>query len=992
MKNAMKRTTTTLVLFLCLVANLFAQQSRIRIEGKITDAANGDPLIGANVVVEGTTIGTVTALDGTYSLLVPGPDSKILFSYIGYVPQTINIGDQRVINVQLGTDATQLEEVVITSQAKGQIGARQAQIASSTIVNVVAPDRLQENPDANAVEAIGRLPGVSVIRSGGEGAQVVIRGLEPRYTNITLDGENMASSNTGNRGTNISGISQYVLQGVEVYKSLTPDLEANSVGGTVNLKLQDIPDSLHYSLMAQGGYNDLNNYYGNYKFMGEISNRFFNNKFGFYLSLNTERVNRSTHTMSGSYSNPSTDIDILLNSTNLNIINRYNTRSSATLSMDYKVHPSTVLKLYGIYTNSNVDFRSQSKSYNHTGVGNVNYSAQYYPVDETSILHTSLKGETKSDFLNMEINYGLTYSRSQGNSPDRRTWNWNFIKVSTNEITTNEMRRKDPSELIPLYTDDPDSIHNTSFGGMSSAFNEKDDENITANLDIKIPYQIGDFVTGYAKLGGKYRKKERFVDLQRGTQIQHQFIQQYWYDDNDWMVPGPGTGAGSFHSLVNYEDYIVDDFLGGEYDYGWYFNFDRMNQLSDWWESWSDSVYYELDPGHRDSLISNKYYVNYIQDLEHSVMNDQKITEEYYAGYLMTELNFGRYVMFMPGFRYEKTDATMTGWTATQPQLTPSQLDPLLATDTTNTRQDEFFLPMAHLRIKPTKNFYMHFAYTQSISRPDFNQITPNYFFNTGYNFVARKLNPQLKTEFWTNYDAQLTYHGNKIGLLSVSGFYKTVEDKIWARNYKRISSDPIIAPFGQNDVVSVNVIENHPYDIELKGVEVEWQTSFWYAPKPLNFITLYLNYTFTDSDTKYPNTKLETVLLPGERRPTTIRIDSVISGPMLYQPKHIANASLGFNYKEFNTWLSFQYNGEIFTSKNYNVNELDHLKEHFYRVDLQMTYDIPLRGTKGELQVLGNFANLSNFMERAHLRGDPRYTNQEAYGWTVDLGVRYRF
>ena len=66
-------------------------------------------------------------------------------------------------------------------------------------------------------------------------------------------------------------------------------------------------------------------------------------------------------------------------------------------------------------------------------------------------------------------------------------------------------------------------------------------------------------------------------------------------------------------------------------------------------------------------------------------------------------------------------------------------------------------------------------------------------------------------------------------------------------------------------------------------------------------------------------------------------------------------------------------------------------MKEHFYRVDLQLTYDIPVK-LAGHLQVMANFANLSNFMEESRLRGDPRYTLREAYGWTVDLGVRYRF
>lgn len=354
-------------ILLLLPSSLLSQGSRQRVSGRISDAATGEPLPGASILIEGTTTGTVTGLDGDYSILVSGGETVLVFSFLGYVDQQVTVGNQQTIDIKLEEDITSIDEVVVTIQAKGQIGARQQQINSSTIKNVVAPDRLQENPDANAVEAIGRLPGISVIRSGGEGSQIVIRGLEPRYTNVTLEGVEMPASSNTNRGTNISGISQYILQGVEVYKALTPDMEANAVGGTVNLKLQETPSGLHYNLMAQGGYNDLNNYFGNYKFLGDISNRFLNDKLGVFFALSAERVMRSTHTMSAGYGLQATEVDILLNSSSLNIIDRLNYRQSATLSLDYRVHPSTKLKLYGLWSHSNVDQKRQSKNYGHTG-------------------------------------------------------------------------------------------------------------------------------------------------------------------------------------------------------------------------------------------------------------------------------------------------------------------------------------------------------------------------------------------------------------------------------------------------------------------------------------------------------------------------------------------------------------------------------------------------------------------------------------------------
>ena len=237
---------------------------------------------------------------------------------------------------------------------------------------------------------------------------------------------------------------------------------------------------------------------------------------------------------------------------------------------------------------------------------------------------------------------------------------------------------------------------------------------------------------------------------------------------------------------------------------------------------------------------------------------------------------------------------------------------------------------MIHLRIKPTKTFYAHFSYTQTLSRPDFNAISPNYYVNTGWApFSYTANNPDLNPELWTSYDAQFTFHGNKIGLLSVTGFYKTVEDKIWTRSYQRIRGDELIDPFPDNALVNITIWENHPYTAFVEGIEIEWQTSFFYLPKPFNFFTLYANYTYSHSETTYPYTELRSVVPPGGGRPVQVRVDSTTTGPMLYQPQQIANISLGFNYKGFNAWLSFQYNGLIYTGKNYHgATRLDSQKD----------------------------------------------------------------
>ncbi|MBE0653981.1 MAG: carboxypeptidase-like regulatory domain-containing protein, partial [Bacteroidales bacterium] len=273
--------------------SLFIQPEMIRISGKVSDKTTGEPIPGVNIIIHNTTIGTITNLNGEFSLLSPYDAKFFLVSFIGYEKQEIEIKPPYYYNILLNTSAEELGEVVVTTQAQGQMGARLQQINSLTIKNVISPERLQQNPDANAIEAIGRLPGISVDRSGGEGAGFRLRGLDQSYSTVTINGEPLP--------VGLNSISTYALQGVEVYKSLTANLEGNAVAGTVDLTLREAPKGLHYSILAQPGYNALNHDFKNYNIVGQVSNRFLNDKLGVLLMLNADRVNRSVDVMGVGY-------------------------------------------------------------------------------------------------------------------------------------------------------------------------------------------------------------------------------------------------------------------------------------------------------------------------------------------------------------------------------------------------------------------------------------------------------------------------------------------------------------------------------------------------------------------------------------------------------------------------------------------------------------------------------------------------------------------
>lgn len=227
--------TLSAILILSLSSSFAAQ-----IHGKVTDGASGTALAGANVFLKGTAIGTTTDLEGSYSINnAPEGDFVLVATYIGYkrYESSISIqGDRKITqNIKMIYTMVSMNEIQITAQREGQVAAINQQISSDQIVNVVSQERIQELPDANAAEAIGRLPGVAVRRSGGEAQKVLIRGLDAKFATITLNGIEIPATNSENRDVDLSVLSQDALAGIEVYKSLTPDQDADAIAGTVNL-------------------------------------------------------------------------------------------------------------------------------------------------------------------------------------------------------------------------------------------------------------------------------------------------------------------------------------------------------------------------------------------------------------------------------------------------------------------------------------------------------------------------------------------------------------------------------------------------------------------------------------------------------------------------------------------------------------------------------------------------------------------------------------
>lgn len=184
--NHLFRTLGCFLLCVMFTATAFAQQKTIK--GTVVDVT-GEPLIGVNVAVKGTTIGIITDIDGNYTLEVPSK-STIVFSYIGYQAQEVPVGNQSTINVTLKEDAQKLEEVVVVGYGT------QKKVTVTGSVASVSGEELKASPTTNLSNGIvGRMPGVIGFQKsdepGGGGTTIRVRGTNSLGSNdplVVIDG------------------------------------------------------------------------------------------------------------------------------------------------------------------------------------------------------------------------------------------------------------------------------------------------------------------------------------------------------------------------------------------------------------------------------------------------------------------------------------------------------------------------------------------------------------------------------------------------------------------------------------------------------------------------------------------------------------------------------------------------------------------------------------------------------------------------------------
>ncbi len=984
------------ILFLVFISSSMILGQGI-IRGVVTDSLTSRPLIGANAFILGTALGSAADLEGKYRITnVPEGKVRLKISYIGYKSKTIEVTAQDnktlEINIGLSPDVLEGKTVVVTGQALGQAAAINQQLRSNTIVNVVSEEKIKELPDANAAEAIGRLPGVSVIRSGGEANKVILRGLSENYTNITIDGMQIGSTDSLGRGVDLSTISQSSLAGIQLYKAITSDMDGDAIAGAINFVTKKASEKRTIRLDLKGDYNGLMKSFKNYNFALHYGERFFNNVLGVQVVGNLENVIRSSENINLSYDQTlKNQTSYFINDFTLGFNNEIRKRNGASLLLDINTPDNGTIRIVNIYSGTKRDWLASTRNY-PAGAPNVRYTARQRTMD-INTYNSFVQGDNR--LFGLVLNWGLAFAQSKSYLP--YDYEMEFIEPSlySNGVYIAGMRptpqlQSDPQKLIPL------ALNNFNAATAYQAYyraQQNLNRSRTAYLNISKEYTLSNLFAGDLKFGGKYKEQKKSnVSTLMFAPYYLGFWQPYEKLPDGSIVPKDFSGSYFTNFYQSYLDNSTNinpsfsAYLNSPPSSRELFGLYNLNPILDVnkLEQW-----YQLN---KNGINKNGTATEYYNDPTASQGN-YDVTERVSAAYLMNTLNVGQIINFIAGVRVESENNDY------QSMYSPGAIAGFPAPigsirDTTASHSETIVLPNFQLNVKTTDFMSVRLAAYKALSRPSF-----NYRLNTKFATRNRLIvgNPNLKTAQAWNYEINVAFYGNQIGLLTVSAFYKEISDMYHTLNGLNVTGNTVLQEMGlkwkavQTGTYALYVPYNSPQPTKVWGFELEHQINFTFLPGFFQNFVLSYNASLVHSETHLIGTKTDTIkyFLPDFPGIPFYRYEDHITDikqQLENQPEFYGNIAVGYDFGGFSARVS------LFHQSQYNLSFTptgrgDLVVNGFTRIDLALKQKI-----NEHVSVLLNVQNLTNIKDSNSLYdrvNQYKVLNfEDRYGLTADFGV----
>lgn len=703
------------------------------VTGRVTDATTKASLSGADVRLEGSAFLTATDRAGAFRLAgVPAGTYSLVVVYLGHTERradvTIAAGQTVALEVELARNAF-AESVQVTAPiGEGQAAALNQQRTALNITNVVSADQIGRFPDPNAAEAAQRIPGVSIARDQGEGRYVLIRGTEARLNSMLIDGERIPAPEGDLRQVALDAVPADQLQQIEVSKALTPDMDADAIGGSVNLVTKQAVGRPTALFAFGGGYNGLQNDWNQRQANATLGRRFNDGRLGLLMGGSASSLNRGSENFEAEYNNGAL-VDMQLRDYIINR-ERYGLNGAADARL-----PNGGLTVRGIFNefrdyeiNNRVRFRPPNRR-NEFVLKNRNQN-QHIRSLQASGQHTL--GPTST------LDYRATWAASKEDQPDRLD---TIFRQSGVAFAPN----------VSAGSIDPDNIqpNASSVNPLAATLNAQEseiftttDRDVTASFNLRMSLPGSATSARFLKVGAKVRDKQKdraftaavgrpvgtvpFAQLQNTGFSNSKFL--------DWLSASPGY-ASLFTTGINPE---------------------------------TARAYFNALPS-----------ANRVADPEGDAQ-DYDASETVLAGYAMAELFLNDKLTILPGLRFERTSLDYTGYEV----LFDGDGDYSGTRALTGEDNYGFLLPAFHVKYAIDGSSNLRAAYTRTLARPNYYDLVPYELVFTEDSEITRG-NANLVATTSSNLDLMAEHYLEAVGVLSAGIFYKHLSDYIYPFRFR---------------------------------------------------------------------------------------------------------------------------------------------------------------------------------------------------------------
>ena len=930
-----------ILLFLNMSSNTFAEEKvnvvkQGTIRGRIIDASK-QTLPGASIYIENLRTGVTSDVNGyyTFSNLNPGTYT-IKISYVGYSPVemkiTIPAGKTLEKDVVLN-EGLELQEVVVGGAFQGQRRAINSQKNSLGITNVVSADQVGKFPDSNIGDALKRISGINVQYDQGEARFGQVRGTSADLSSVTINGNRIPSAEGDTRNVQLDLIPADMIQTIEVNKVVTPDMDGDAIGGSINLVTKNSPYKRTITATAGSGYNWISEK-AQLNLGFTYGDRFFNDKLGIMLSASYQNAPSGSDDVEFVWDTDSKGTICL---TDYQIRQYYVTRErqSYSAAFDWDINANHKLFFKGIFNNRNdwenryrLTLKDLNKDVNKKKEGAVadnkasvrlqtkagspnNRNAR---LERQRTMDFTLGGEHLFGKLSMDWN--ASYARASEERPNERYLGYE-LKKQNFDIDLSDIRRPYASAQAGSTL-----ILNNDFSLQELTEQQEDivEKDLKFSMNFKLPLVKG-FYSNQLRFGAKVVDKSKDKDLEF---YDYEPVDEKAFNSNSFS----NTNEQNRNGYMPGEKYKAGTFISKEYVGG-------------------------LD-------LNNSSLFNKTENLE-ELAGEYKARETVTAGYLRFDQNFGKKLSAMVGLRLENTHLKYNGRKLTL----NDDGDPESLTVTPDVKDSDLnILPSVLLKYNVNEDFKIRGSFTETLSRPKYSALIPNVNINNKDSELTLG-NPELKPTTSFNFDLSADYYFKSVGLVSIGIYYKDINDFIVTQTvrgyeYEGNSYDKFMQPRNAGDA-------------NLLGVEVGYQRDFGFIAPTLKCVGFYGTYTYTHS-------KVNNFNFTGRENEKDLKLPG--------SPEHTANASLYFEKGGLNVRLSYNFASDFIDEMGESA-FYDRYYDKVNYMDVNASYTF---GKKLRTTFYAEANNLLNQPLRYYQGISERTMQSEHYGVKVNAGVKINF